>query len=387
MCLSSVVAATALVRLLAQLRVPPVLVFILTGIAARGMFRSVLDVDVLNRFVKPACDVCLSLVGMLIGSHLNGDALGSVGSKMVVYLGIFFAVAFVVVFVATSQLFPQHAAYAPFVASIALERSSPEALAGITEQRAQGPYTASTMLTAAAMDCAALIAFVTCNAALGASSALEVLVPMALWTAAAAGVAIAFFAAMQRAAPAATLASVLVVAASFTLLHRAIRFELLLAAILTGSHMNFRGPHPTLAVLDGTSTAVNTVLFVFSGLRIDVVHMLGTVSVVSIAMLFVARLAALWCGSWAAATATQLGHPHVRWMGLVTQLAIALSLVHRLHDTFAEAHALADAAAAMVLCGLAVGPWLHVVGLKLSGECGQADSHASSPPPAPRIEA
>lgn len=95
-------------------------------------------------------------------------------------------------------------------------------------------------------------------------------------------------------------------------------------------------------------------------------------------VIFGARLTGLWMGGYVGSVASGFKHPHLRGFGLVTQLAIALSLVQRIEDQFPEALALAQTAQGMVLFGLMTGPALLVAVLKLSGEAGLANQTSAS---------
>jgi energy-converting hydrogenase Eha subunit C len=379
LCVVAVGLAAASTRL-PSTRVPVVLFLICSGMVTRAVGRSFIDVPVLGSIARPASDVCLSLIGLLIGSHLNKETLASLGIRMCWYLLAFFAATYATVSVVASLLFPSLAGYAPFVASIALERSSPEALAGITAAKAKGPFAATTLLTSAAMDCAALVAFVSCNAVLaGSGSAVGTLGHVAFWTAVAAVIAWAAIVGTMRTSHSAVVA-VLVGASLLTALHRFLHFELLLAALIAGSVLNYTSHHPITAVLEENAQPVHIVLFGLSGLRIDVVGMAGHLSPLAVVALYLARLGGMWIGTAGAARALGYQHPNQRCLALVTQLAIALSLVTRLHDAFPEAAPLADATAGMILLNLATGPMLLQFALRAVGE-------ADSAPPTRTTEA
>jgi hypothetical protein len=358
----SCVAASLALRV--RRRVPPVLVLLLTGMLARLAAHSVVDEVALATVTKPICGACLTLVGMLIGSHLNAEGFAAVGPKIVVYLLVVFMCVFSAVHMAVVSMFPALRGFAPLVASIALERSSPEALAGITTLRARGPFTSVTMLSSAVMDCAALVAFVLSSASMGGTGAGTFLARLAAGTYLSYITAIAVERFSRTLPPAAV---VVALAAVLNAAHYVTHTELLVAAIGVGTHLNFRVPHATLAVLETQADNVHLVLFVLSGLRIDVAAMVHLSPLVVVA-LYVARLVGLWAGCTMGSLAAGYPVKHVRCLGLVTQLAIALSLVQRVESAFPEAAELTHAAAGMVLLSLLTGPGALLYALRLSGE-------------------
>jgi hypothetical protein len=371
-CFLAVGLATGATRAAPVLRLPPVLLQLTSGIVIRALLRTAIDVGALAVMSRPATDLCLALIGLLIGSHLNRETLSTLGPRMVWYLVAFFASIFFIVDVAASLLFPAFRAYAPFVAAIAMERSSPEALAGITHTMSAGPVSSATLLTSAVMDCAAIVTFVLCTAVLGdGTSAATTLGSMLAVTAIAATAAhgiVNFGGRFIGPIGGAIAAAVLL-----TALHRFVQYELLLAAIVAGAALNYRGPHVITPMLEENAAIVHIVLFGLCGLRIDVIGMAMHLSPFGVIGLFLARLTGLYVGSAAPAKAFGFAYPHHRCLCLVTQLAIALSLVTRMHDGFPEARPLADAAAGMVLLNLATGPALLVFALKATGEAGAAE--------------
>eukprot|EP00388_Colpodella_angusta_P028376 GDKK01012301.1.p1 GENE.GDKK01012301.1~~GDKK01012301.1.p1 ORF type:complete len:108 (+),score=5.36 GDKK01012301.1:1-324(+) len=82
-------------------------------------------------------------------------------------------------------------------------------------------------------------------------------------------------------------------------------------------------------------------------------------------------------------------HNKYRWMGLVTQLAIALSLVDRMEESFPDSAPMARACGGSVLCGLVAGPSLLQFVLKKVGEAGKGTAsphgviNSTNPPVTP----
>ena len=162
--------------------------------------------------------------------------------------------------------------------------------------------------------------------------------------------------------------------------------ELLLAAVLAGVLLNYDGKHPITPLLEESESLINIVLFTFLGQRILLMSYLQ--NIVGACVLFGARTLSLAIGSWLGGHLSKLP-PHTpesqwmhkyRWMGLITQLAIALSLVDRMEEQFKESVPMASAFGGSVLLALITGPPALQYVLAKVGEAGMAkegaDSHA-----------
>ena len=367
--LTGVILSLLIHRATRKQRVPPVVVFLSVGIAMRAVFRPMIDADALVAATRPFTNACLALIGVVIGSHLNADALGAVGTDFVTYVVVLLATTFAVVHSAAMLLFPSQHLFARLTASIALERSSPEALAGVQEARASGTFTTVTILTAAAMDSLAILAFTIATASLGAGSAILSVAQTLLTTFLAGVLGVASFvltAPWQRPVATATV-FVLVLLLCNHFLH----FELIASAIGVGTWVNFRHPHAVTHAVERFELPIQAVLFTLAGCRVDVLKF-SPAAIGGAVGLFAARIAGLCIGASLGASAAGYPTYHSRGFGLVTQIAIALALVNRMEELFPQSATLAMATMGSVLLGLFTGPLALQLALRFSGEAGKA---------------
>ena len=472
---------------------PVVLAYLFVGITVR-LIQPDLAAEELMIISKPFIRMSLTAVGLIIGSHLNKVTLAPLLAPMCRFIPIFSIVVIVIVSVVAALLFPTLTQYAPLVGAIALERSSPEALAGIVSAKADGLFTSTTMCTAAIQDVLALVFFVVFSSTVGTplSTAVLHLMELACGTALAMSVTVLAVRTVERSfvqrviakvagvfvapsppgqgkppltsnaapnrplqslvapshrpttpqhkrtasgdlgdkfpaissaavvthstAPTATAAIVGTAdedpsdAAAFTTMARFIHthrnvakaplvtllfiiplvgwffhVELLLAAVLAGVLLNYDSKHPITPLLEESETLINIVLFTFLGQRILLMSYLK--NIFGACILFLARTVSLALGSWLGGNLAKLP-PHTpetqwmhkyRWMGLITQLAIALSLVDRMEEQFKESVPMASAFGGSVLLALISGPPALQFVLSKVGEAGMAregsDSH------------
>lgn len=349
---------------------PPVL-----GLLAVGMLIRQLEppkvVILYNTLTKPAVDLTLSLVGMQIGSHLNKEVLSPMATQMIKFVTLFVPIVVIVVTAAARYAFPELAIYAPLVGSIAVERSSPEAMLGITETASRGPFTSTTMCTAAIQDVAALVCFTASATMIGSSGMAAALHLVHVFGATAVACVAAVLAVrVSQSVPAYVQATIF--ATILVVLNYNMHSELLLSAVLAGTVLNFNARSAAASVIEERSDAINLLLFSFLGHRINIKSYLGNPTIVF--FLFGARLVGLYFGGVAGGTFAKFAHNQIRWAGLVTQLAIALLLVMRAEEMFPEALPLLRAYGGVALCGLLSGPPLLVFALRRSGEAGCARS-------------
>lgn len=481
-CLSVVggmfLASLVLTRVLRPYRAkfPIVLAYLFVGVTVR-LLQPALAAEELMIISKPMIRMALTAVGLIIGSHLNRVTLAPLLSPMARFVPIFSAVVIIVMSAVAAFLFPTLGQYAPLVGAISLERSSPEALAGIVSAKAEGLFTSTTMCTAAVQDVLALVFFVVFSSTVGTpvSTAVLHLIELGCGTALAmsvtvltvravelgavqracarlikavastftsgnrpsgvptrsppapsivhhkrtsssevfaaqtptisptakassnatvttqpavddaddaAAVVVSKFISSNKGAARASLVTVLII---IPLVGWFFHVELLLAAVLAGVILNYDSKHPLTPLLEESEVFINMVLFTFLGQRIRIGAYLDNVS--GAAVFFTARTAALAVGSWLGGHLSRLP-PHTpettwmhkyRWMGLITQLAIALSLVDRMEEQFKDSVPMASAFGGSVLLALVTGPPALQYVLAKVGEAGAAkegfDSH------------
>ena len=378
---SGVVVGLIVFRLLRQYRVPPVVVFLSVGIVLRVAFRAILDPASLLMMTRPFTNSCLCLVGFVIGSHLNAEATAHVGLDFVAYVVLLFVTTYAIVHIAATFLFPSLHVFARLTASIALERSSPEALAGVNEAKSAGPFTTSTILTAAAMDSVAVIAFTIAAASLGADSAFVAVLRTAAATFFAWGVGclVVYFVGLQWQRPA--WAAVALVAA-LLLCNQFMHIELIAAAIGVGTWANYHAPHPITALAEHHEVAIHAVLFVLAGCRVDVLAF-SPAAMGGALVLYAARMGGLYVGAGIGSAAVGWAFFHGRCLGLVTQIAIALALVVRMEELFPQSASLAMATMGAVLLALFSGPLALQVALRWAGETASSKREDGGMSPAP----
>ena len=364
----SLFGAALLSRVARTFRVPPVLPMLGCGMMLRQIYRSS-DVIVLTR---PFLDIALAAVGVDIGSHLNQATIGPHKAEVMKFILLFVPCVVAVMLLAVRMLFPpQLFPYGFLIGSIAVERSSPECLFGVEIAKSSGAFTAVIVCIAAMQDIAALVCFVITTVFLGATDVREAVAELGglfLTTALASIVAIGVAKAVKEPVMALTaVVFILSVASEHT------RSELLLSAVVTGVVLNYTKKHPLMGAISESQGMVSVLLFTLMGYRIDIATYVGG-GLFAAGVLFVARIAGLYCGSVCGGYASGLTpHIHVRWMGLVTQLAIALSLVERTEALFPQAAPLAVAMGGAVLGGLLCGPPLLQHVLHRVGDAGKAD--------------
>lgn len=378
-------------RLAKRLRFPPVVAMLACGIALRSLYSS----DGVLRLTDPVVDIALAGIGLEIGSHLNQQTIGPVATQVLKFMMILCPIVVGVISFSVWALIPEMVPFCLVLGSMAVERSSPECLHGVEEARAKGPFSSTIVCIAALQDVFAVILFVFSSVALGATGLKDGVTQLSLLfvctgVAAVAAVCAAHFI-KDPVACLATICVLLTVAAEYT------PSELLLSAIITGAWLHYNKPHPIGTASSDANAIVAVMLFTWMGYRIDIaayifggapilkqivsVDGVSQTSVTHTALrldvafgLFLARLGALFIGSLIASYLsgmTQGGN--YRWMGMVTQLAIALSLVQRGEALFPEGAPLFHAYGAAVMGSLASGPYLLQLALQRSGEAGKAE--------------
>ena len=366
---ASLIFASLLRRALVPLRVPSVLCILAAGTIFRlglGYFDNVTSNFL--EITEVVVDTTLAAMGLRIGSHFNLSAIRAARGSLWKFAFVFVPVVVVIVTISAYLIFPGSGVMNVAVGCIALERSSPEALASITESQSSGPFTSATICVAALQDVLALVCFVSALAFAGATSfrqALSDLFVLFLYTLASAVVGVV---AVRRLDGRRPIFQAVVLLFILVIFHLVLRTELLLAAIVTGVILNFRSSHPTAAWLESVRETTDVILFTFLGFRINFLAYVSELGGAS--ALFVTRLSALWAGAWIGGHAA--GFPSnndIRWMGLITQLAVALSLVMRIEVIQGHA-ALARAYGGAVLMALVTGPILLVFALHQAEEVG-----------------
>jgi hypothetical protein len=393
-------ASFAVSRMFRKLRMPPVLGMLGTGFMLRYLHPN----ELLETTTDPLVDIALAAMGLEIGSHLNETTIGSVAGQMVRFMLVFVTVVVTVVSIGIRGLMPEMVPFAALAASIAVERSSPECLQGITEAQAKGPFCTSLMCISAMQDVGAILCFVLSEIILGSTSfrsGMEHIGLMLASTALACALAVVTGKLFQHHYPslcAAAMCMVLASAAEFT------PSELLLSAVCSGAFLNYRRHHASTALISRLNQVVGVVLFTWMGYRMNIASFLGITTEAErahshltprnnigphqvhqgpnlwiIIGIYLLRLFALFLGSLLASLVVGLRQQAAyRWMGLVTQLAIALSLVQRGERSFPHAAPLMRAYGGAVLLSLITGPALLQLVLHKSGEVPVASEAALS---------
>lgn len=367
-------------RLCRLLRAPPVYGMLGCGF----LLRQVLPSEELVTVTDPIVDISLAAIGLEIGSHLNEQTLGPLIGQIGQFMWGFTMTVLSVVALGVHALMPTMVPFAALAASIAVERSSPECLHGITEARASGPLSSMLMCVAALQDIAAILCFVLTSVILGSTSMKDGvihLLAMFACTAVSSGVGLLL---AWRLGKYPKLAVCAVCVALYAIGEQT-PSELLLSAIACGVVLNYKKKHPVTEPLGQWNGAVCAALFVWMGYRMDVTVLLGlsthtttttpaisfTSNLLVVAAFYVVRLVALCLGSAVGGMASGLRqHLAFRWMGMVTQLAIALSLVQRAERAFPFSAPLMRVYGGSVLLSLATGPPLLQLALHLAKEAG-----------------
>lgn len=348
----------------APVRVPQALAYLLTGACADWLLpHSKARAHATKAFV----DVALCVVGFEIGAHLNREVLWALWRPVAKLLLVMIPVVFCTVAVVSSLLYPSLRRYAPLVAIIAVERSSAEAMAGINEANAVGQFASATMCAATLMDVSALVAYVLMSAVVGAQGVVaagNALLGMAAATAV--GPLSAILINRVPTTPQVVLALML---CALLGAHYVFHGELLLGAVIAGSTLNFSAPHSTALVLRRIMPAGQLVLFTLLGTRIQPSKYANEMT--SAVILYASRIAGLWIGGALGSVAASQPHKNIRWMTLVTQLALALLLVFRMEENFPESAPLARAYGGAVLLALLTGPSALQYALVRAGEAQQ----------------
>lgn len=401
-CLGKIAFFTAVsfgvARMCRQVGLPPVLGMLGTGFLLRYVHPN----ESLENTTDPLVDVALAAMGLEIGSHLNEATLGAIAGQMIRFMVIFVLIVVTVVAVGIRALMPEMVTFAALAASIAVERSSPACLQGIKEAQARGPFSTSLMCITAMQDVGAIVCFVLSEIVLGSTSfagGLQHIGLMAASTALACGLAVGVGLLFSHRFPslcAAVMCMLLATAAEFS------PSELLLSAVCCGTVLNYRASHPSTIFISKINQGVGVVLFTWMGYRMNVLNFIGVnigkepahshlehnhvigphaanaPSLWIICGLYLLRLLALFLGSFVASWTVGLRqHASVRWMGLVTQLAIALSLVQRGERSFPHSAPLMRATGGAILISLITGPTLLQILLQKTGEAG-LDTEAPS---------
>lgn len=376
-------------RVCRSVRLPPVIGMLCTGFALRYIHPS----EALESTSDPLVDMALAAMGLEIGSHLNEATLGAIAGQMVRFMMLFVLIVTTTMAAGIRILLPEMTPFAALAASIAVERSSPECLQGIMEANARGPFSTSLMCIAALQDVGALICFVLSEIILGATSFRAGVTHIGMMLASTMlacclGVAVGYIPMRYPSLCVVAICIVLASASEFT------SSELLLSAVCCGAVLNYRKPHASVIFISKMNQVVGVILFTWMGYRMNVASFVGldngtsttaehqglpiltpstsSPSIMIIIGIFLLRLLALFLGSFAASMAVGLRQfARVRWMGLVTQLAIALSLVQRGERTFPHAAPLMRAYGGAVLLSLITGPALLQVVLQRVGEANQ----------------
>lgn len=420
-------------RVAARTGIPEVLLFLAAGMLVR-LVSDPLEAAKFDVISKPIVRMALTAMGLQIGSHLNKAVIEPLFKPLVRFSLIFSPIVICISAATSFLLYPSLGAYSWLVGAIALERSSPEALHGIAAAKAAGPFTNATMSIAALQDVLALVAFVVFGAIVGQplSHAVAHLAELTVGTCVATcvtvlgvrmAVSVPFIASLFispadssptqtqlpitareaisdteaarnndpedpstpiKVEPPALRARRLIllrILLAFLVLVTPLmswffHVELLLAAVLAGAVLNWDQQHRLTVALEEHSTLSNVLLFCLLGHRIQIIAYLQNLPYALV--LFGARLFGLFLGAWAGGLAAPLHttedtawHNRYRWMGLVTQLAIALSLVDRMEEGFPEAAAMARACGGSVIGGLLFGPSLLQFVLRKVGEIGR----------------
>lgn len=411
--LSITALAWACQRLTRSTRIPPVFALLGIGMAARQLFPYEListsspsttsapglpssEFSGIGNFLKllsqPLVDVSLGAMGIEIASHVNQSSFGglSVGA-IVKFFGVFMMTTWLTMCIGLRSVlylfgWDQLILLVPVVSSIALERSSPEALQGVRDARAKGPFSTALMCIAAMQDVLALVLFVVSSIVLGATSPKDGvvhLVLMLLSTAAGAALTVGVLSVTKSIPPVLALVSACGALAVWSHWTHA---ELLLSAVMAGVYLQFEKPMTSLsAATKAVAPFTSTLLFTWMGYRIDVLSYLYgahadrvTSHLAAAALTYAVRVASLTVGCVAggavAGPSSIFGGPASRYrsLALVTQLAIALLLVGRGEEMHPEGAVLFRSFGGSILLALLTGPMLLQLSLRWSGETGKA---------------
>ena len=364
-------ASHFLSRLARYLRVPPVLAMLAVGMVLRQIHGDLVATKFQN-ITSAALDVSLGAMGLQIGSHLNEEAIGPYKTQILKFFVVFVPCVFLGMLLFIRAAYGEEMAiFAPIIASIALERSSAECMLGICETRAEGPFSSVTMCTSALLDVTSLIGFVVFSANIVVGSSFAVALKQIALTLSFTGAAssVCYGIARMVKEPLIVLA---ISTSALALFSKFLRSELILSAVVAGIVLNYKKAHPITSMIEDLNHIICCVLFTFMGHRMNVATF-ATVSALKMACLLVlARFGSLLVGGYLGGLfAGFREHNGLRWMGLITQLAISLSLVNRLETSFPASAPLARSYGAAVIVFMCVGPSMLVVALNRSGEAGQ----------------
>ena len=160
-------------RVAARWGVPEVLLFLFSGMGLR-LLSDPLSAATFDIMAKPFVRMALTAMGLQIGSHLNKQVLAPLFGPLLRFSAVFIPTVLMVSSAVAAMLFPSLARCSWLVGSVALERSSPEALHGIAAAKSAGPFTNATMAISALQDIYALVAFVVFSAVVGSPLAAAV---------------------------------------------------------------------------------------------------------------------------------------------------------------------------------------------------------------------
>jgi hypothetical protein len=375
--------------------------------------------SVVNAVTAVPVDACLVLVGVIIGGHIDVAFLRQRGKGLATWW-LCSATAVLVLVAGGVHAMYRVTGLAVAVAAIALERSSGEAIAGITEARALAPdapvglraFAQGVLMTAAVMDVAGLVAFMVVGSVVFHGdfwSLIPTFFSIALFVAAAEAATIGALTLhhvmpsvgrllpswratpvpLQRAWICAAAPIVGILGTYWTI--GPAHSELLPAGIIVGAMMRAKGTRvagpdvaatpdvsvdttlspahggvgaaaaiesPT-ALVESRDVWVYLVLFTLTGLRLRAVRLLQPSILASGLVISLLRLAALTGGGWLGCRWGGLPHGRVRGIALVTQVAVAFALLHRT-ETYVRGNpvalAVVDAARASSLVNLLAGP-------------------------------
>jgi hypothetical protein len=357
-------------RLARAFRVPPVIAMLFVGMLMRQVHGEAVAIK-FQTLTGAALDVSLASMGLQIGSHLNEEAIGPYRGHVIKFMVVLVPAVFGGMFVLVRVLFGESMApYAPIVASISLERSSAECMLGICESRAEGPFSSVTMCTSALLDVISLLFFVITSASLVVGSAFVEALGHVVMTLSSTGCAsgVVYLIALLIREPLIVLA---VATSTLALASKFLHSELILSAVVAGIVLNYKKQHPITVMIEDLNHMLCCVLFTFMGHRMNVANFTTVWSLQMACLLVAARFFCLFTGGYAGGVfAGFREHNGLRWMGLVTQLAISLSLVNRLESSFPESAPLARSYGAAVIMFMCTGPGLLVMALHRSGEAG-----------------
>ena len=399
-------------------KVPSALIFLSVGICTRLAMRRVVDGTGLVTMTQLLTHACLGTLGLVIGSHINAEAFAAVISQdgggaldFLVFLIMVLIFTYGFVYTLAAFLLPSHALYARLAAAVALERSSPEALAGVMEAKCGGAFATSTILTSAIMDISAVIVFaIACGSITDVSSnvdgnhvqevpsttvfllglAVRTVISM-LFTVCVLNINIegiyvrfsyvanAVQRCFGRKSGSTTFESKTIVErafrddwlltglaiASLVVFDAFFETEIIAAAMGAGMLVNWNRQHVSIRVIEHNQLPIELLLFTLAGLKTDVMKFsigsLGTA-----VLIFLGRLGGLTVGTSVGSLLSGASPPFylMRSFGLVTQIAIALALVNRMEAVFPESAPLAMASLGSVLINLVVGPMMLQYSLK-----------------------